>query len=549
MTRQQYFHLALTVFLFVLAIGYNYYIRIAPQTEKYANQINDHLRDLEEEVEAVFNNKDFIKRQLIPPDEIEVNIRETDFNLLESLVEQVYTIAVFQDDSLLFWTNNFVLPDLLDIAGATSERSAKFINSKNGYYELIQQRFNDASIGEYVVCGLIPIKYHFVLESNYLNNEFIASKRIPQEYKLVEKENAYPIKSQNGTTICYLSQEKNLISTIQLQIGLWLYLFAFIVLAVLFNNISRYLIKSGYTWQGAAFLIVSIFGVRFVSVFFNFSSNFSDLLLFSEASKTGLSGSLGDLLINIVLLLWIMVFFHKEFPVRSYDHLSDRTKFSVTTLNYLSILAAIFILTGVFKTLVFNTNLTFDFENVFNLDGQNLFAVTGVILLLVALFLFSHRMMMTIVKIGLSRSRRLIALSIATAVIIPLFLLVDFIIPPVYLLLIAFVFILIFDLFIDSGSTNFTWLVIWLVILSAFPSILLFRYTSFKDRLVRTAYAQELANMKDAIAENAFEELKQNIKSNNFFKQDFPPYPFKLKKETLLRQIDQYYTNQSYLVL
>ena len=67
-----------------------------------------------------------------------------------------------------------------------------------------------------------------------------------------------------------------------------------------------------------------------------------------------------------------MVFFHKEFPVRSYDHLSNRIKFGVTTLNYLSILAAIFILTGVFKTLVFNTSLTFDFENVFNLDGQNL---------------------------------------------------------------------------------------------------------------------------------------------------------------------------------
>jgi len=547
MTRQQYYHLALTIFLFALAIGYNYYIRIVPQTENYAEQINNHLHQLEKDVEAVFDKKDFLKRQLVGSNEIEVDIRDTDFELLENLADQVFTIAVFQDDSLLFWTNNFVLPDWSDIAKATNERSAKFVKCKNGYYELIQQRFIDATIGEYVICGLIPIKYHFVLESNYLNNEFIANSRIPQEYKLIEVENAYPIKTGNGTALCYLSQEKNLISTIQLQIGLWLYLLAFIVLAVLFNNISRYMITSGRPWQGAAFLIVSIFGVRFVSIFFNFSSNFSDLLLFNEASKTGLSSSLGDLLINIVLLLWIMVFFHKEFPVRSYDHLSDRTKFSVTTLNYLSILAAILILTGVFKTLVFSTNLTFDFENVFNLDGQNLFAVTGVILLLVALFLFSHRMMMTILKIGLSRYQRLIALSIATAVIIPLFLIVDFIIPPIYLLLIAFIFILIFDIFIDSGSTNFTWLVIWLVILSAFPSILLFRYTSFKDRLVRIAYAQELANMKDAIAEEAFEELKQSIKSNNFFKKDLPPYPFKLKKEALLKQIDEYYTYQSYL--
>ncbi len=547
MTKQQYYHLALTVFLFGIAIGFNYYIRIAPQTDNYAAQINEHLHHLEKEVAAVFDNKGFIERQLKGVDEIDANLRDDDFAILKSLVEQEFTITVFQGDSLAFWTNNFAFPALSDIAEATSERSSKFINLENGYYELILQRFRNASIGEYVVCSLIPIKYHYSLESNYLSNEFVASKRIPQRYELVNLETPHPIRTQYGATLCFLSQGKNLISKIQLQIGLWLYLLAFIVLAVLFNNISKHLIQKGYPWQGAAFLVISIFGVRFVSIFFDFSSNFSALQLFSETSRTGLSSSLGDLLINIILLLWIMVFFHKEFPVRSYDHLTHRTKFTVTTLNYLSILAAIFTLTGVFKTLVFNTNLTFDFENVFNLDSQNLFAVTGVILLLVALFLFSHRMMMTIVKIGMNRYQRLIALGIATAVSIPLFFIIDFIIPPIYLLLIAFIFILVFDLFIDSGTTNFTWLVIWLVILSAFPSILLFRYNSFKDRLVRIAYAQELAFMKDAIAEKDLGELKGDIEENNFFKKSAPPFPFKLDKETLLKQVDEYYSSRGYL--
>ena len=161
--------------------------------------------------------------------------------------------------------------------------------------------------------------------------------------------------------------------------------------------------------------------------------------------------------------------------------------------------------------------------------------------------LFSHRMMMTIVKIGMNRNQRLTALGIATLVSIPLFFVVDFIIPPIYLLLIAFIFILVFDLFIDQGATNFTWLVIWLVILSAFPSILLFRYNSFKDRLVRVAYAKELANTKDAIAEEAFGKLKKDIENNSFFEKSIPPYPFKLSKETLLKQVDGYYANQSYL--
>ena len=114
-------------------------------------------------------------------------------------------------------------------------------------------------------------------------------------------------------------------------------------------------------------------------------------------------------------------------------------------------------------------------------------------------------------------------------------------------MLIAFIFILVFDLFIDSRATNFTWLVIWLVILSAFPSILLFRYNSFKDQIVRKAYAKELANAKDVIAEDAFRKLKINIESNQFFKNSIPPYPFKIKKALLERKVDEYYSSQPYL--
>lgn len=547
MTKQQYIHLVIIVLLFALATGFNYYIRVVPQTENYAAQINSYLQGLEKDVENIFDDKNFIKRQIDGSGETSAEIRESDFKVLEKLEQQVYTITVFQKDSLLFWSNNLAIPELSDFAGATAERKSRFIKSKNGSYELIFQQFGEMPAGDQVICALIPIRYQYSLESDYLKNEFLANHRIPQQYQLSAQENPFPIISRNGTTLCYLSQEKNLISTMQLQIGLWLYLLAFIALLLLFNNVSGKMIRSGRPWLGAVFLIISIFGVRFISLLFDFSSNFSDLSLFGPTSKTGMSSTLGDLLINIVLLLWIMVFFHKEFPVRSYDHLGVRTRFGVTTLNYLSILAAIFVLTGVFKALVFNTNLTFDFENVFNLDSQNLFAVTGVILLLIALFLFSHRMMLTIVKIGMSREQRLMALGIATAISIPLLFWVNFIISPFYLLLIAFVFILVFDLFIDSGATNFTWLVIWLVILSAFPSILLFRYNSFKDRIMQMTYAEELAVLKDSLAETAFQELKNDIENKSFLEQDIPPFPFKLNKETLLKKVDEHYSNQSYL--
>ena len=138
-----------------------------------------------------------------------------------------------------------------------------------------------------------------------------------------------------------------------------------------------------------------------------------------------------------MLLLWIMIFFHREAKTSSYEHLKLPAKFAITTGSYFSILIGILVITKVFKTLVFNTSITFDFENVFNLDKNSLIALFGVILLLIALFLFGHRMMMAIAKVGLNRYYRLAGLGIATLAVSPFLLSAHLMLPNIYLLMIA----------------------------------------------------------------------------------------------------------------
>ena len=133
--------------------------------------------------------------------------------------------------------------------------------------------------------------------------------------------------------------------------------------------------------------MVVVFGIRYLTSYFGFTDRFSELYLFAKNFDTPLSSSLGDLLINIFILLWMMLFFHREFKTNSFDHLSQRVRFGLTTLNYFSVLLGVLLITGVLKSLVFNTHINFDFDNVFNLDRYSLFAILGVILLLIALFL------------------------------------------------------------------------------------------------------------------------------------------------------------------
>jgi signal transduction histidine kinase len=546
MTKKLLFHLIFACGLLITALIYDFGFSTKTNLKNYADLINNHLHTQEEEVEIFFNNKAFINRQLHESSNEDIITQEQDFSLLKQLSEKDYSITIHKNDSLIFWTNNIILPESSDLSTIGSERYHEFKKLSNGYYELIGQSYKDSDFGKYVVTALIPIQYQFDIESAYLKDNFKVGEEIPSNI-IITQNGKYPIVSKSGKTLCYLENAGAIIDTKTLQNSLWLYLLALMSIISLFHKIAQNLIQRRLIWQGAAFFIITVFGLRLVTYFIGFNTKFEALSLFTKNFDTNLSSSLGDLLINIGLLFWVMAFFHSEFPVRPSNHLSPGTKFRVTALNYLAIFGGILMLTSVFKTLVFSTSLNFDLDNVFDLDLNSVFAVTGLILLLIALFLFSHRMMMTIKKIGLNRNKRLLAIGLAALVCSPFLIYIDFIISPVYLMFLAFFFVLVFDIFIDNNSPNFTWLLIWLVILAAFPSILLFRYNGFKDSLIRKAYAKELTDPKDLIVENSLDKLKTKILSDSLLKSGLTSPPFEIDEASLRKKIDPLFITDNYL--
>ncbi len=544
MTKKLYFHLALACILLIIAIIFDFGFSKKSKLPGFAEKINQHLHQQEAEVEAFFENTSFIKRQLRSGDSYGIN--EKDFKVLKELSEKSYSIAIYRKDSLVFWTNNIILPTVNDRTSIESERVYAFKEQKNGYYELIGQSYGDNELGMYTVTALIPIKYNFGIESNYLRDIFVAAPQIPTKIGL-SKNGPYSIVSSSGKVLCSLDESSKVVDLKVLNTSLWLYLLAFIATVLFFHNVAELFIKKNKILYGAAFFIVSVFGLRLITYLLGFSSKFEELPIFTRNFDTILSASLGDLLINIGLLFWVMAFFHSEFPVRSYNHLKPGTKFRVTALNYLAIFGGILMLTAVFKTLVFDTTLNFDFNNVFELGTNSLLAITGLILLLIALFLFSHRMMMTIKKIALNRYRRLFALSLAALICLPFLIFIDFVISPFYLLFIAFVFVLIFDLFIDSKTVNFTWLLIWLVILAAFPSTLLFRFNGYKDGMIRKAYAKELTDTKDFIVEESLDNLKHKILNDSILKTALPAPDTKIQQSDIRKKIDLLFADDNYM--
>ena len=180
-------------------------------------------------------------------------------------------------------------------------------------------------------------------------------------------------------------------------------------------------------------------------------------------------------------------------------------------MNYLSVVLALLLLISVFKSLVLNSGVPFDFKNVFNLEPYSVVAVMGIILLLFTLFIFCHRMMLSIRQIFLSRQMRLMALGTATILSLPIIYFIDLQIPLHFSALIAFVFILTYDIFVDFENPGLIWLVVWIIFFAGFSSGLLNKYNYDKEIIDELSIARSLATEQDEYAQTAFNTMDATL--------------------------------------
>ncbi len=516
MKKRQIYIVSIIFLMFSLGIGMEFVFSKDRNLRTYAQNIESSLQKKESKVWEILKDTAYIQRMYRGLGTLTTQEQRDDLELLKDLTNRQFNICLYENDSLVFWTNTnvFLQGEQLSVY-AHEEKLTKLQKLKNGHHFLIKENFDFRdSINRYAI-ALIPVRNNFSLESAHLQNRFITDhKQVPKEIVFSKKETEYPIHTINDETIGWIINDGDFKDKSQLKWILVIYLLGFITLGVLINDIAIALVKKYRPWIGAAFLISVIFGIRYLTVYFEFTNNFSSLQSFSETFSTPVlnsTSSLGDLLINIILLLWMMVFFHREFEVQKFEGVSLPIRYGLTGLNYFSIILGILMITGVFKSLVMDSQIAFDFDNVLNLNFYSFLAILGIILLLIALFLFSHRMMLTIVKIGLNKNQRLLAFMVAMLFSIPVILMTDLNLQPLPILLAAVVFIGAFDLFIDYKSPTMTWLVIWLVLFSAFSSLLLFKYNNDKDFKIRKDYAYELANFRDSLAEESFSTLRPQI--------------------------------------
>ena len=468
-------------------------------TKAYASEVQNVLHRSHDDFKEVVQS-DLFQNFLSALSDSGFRSSNTTLNYLQNLHRKAYTILVYQGSELLYWSNNQAYFDgtLADVNG--------FIRLKNGTFYQSSLVINTPS-DAFRISVLIPLKYNPAVESRSLHAYFPSNPYIPKYVEIrLNDQDTSPTHAAPITGI-HTDKQATLYNPKPGKRPISILAFILLVVGILFgaffiHSLCKQISVRTEPWAGAVVLLIVIFLVRWLSIAFDWHSHFDHFFLFKKTIHAPYLGeTLGDLLINIALLLWIVLFFHKQFRFKSFRAYAPIVKIVLSAFNYLTIMLGLLMIVGIFRGLVLFSDFSFDLHKIFLLDFYSLVTLSSAVLILFILFLFTHKLMLNIMSIEVPLNLRFAALFIALACILPCILLSNLDLPALHLMVFFFFYIMLFDVFIDSDTRSFTWMVIWLVVFSAFSSIIIYKYSYDKELTLKRDYARILSQQHDSILE------------------------------------------------
>ncbi len=306
-----------------------------------------------------------------------------DESLLKKEVEKNYFIFFYKitpsnDLVPVFWNTQVIEPDTTLIH---SHNGISFQKLLNGWYVINIKTFRSSSGSFYKMIFLIPVKWNYYVENKYLHNSFVAENNIEKAYDISLTPTRHEIKDAHGKPLFYLQQLSNPIDHDNLLAILLRILAAVLILFFIHKLANFYVERKGFL-RGLLVLLIPVLILRVLSYRFHVPLNFQQLKLFDPTfyGANFLIRSLGDLFINSVLFIWIVLFirFHFTYDYSKIHFKNDFIKYAA--IVFIVALMIVITLIGGYtvESLVADSQISFDVINFFTL---NIYSVIGFIVL------------------------------------------------------------------------------------------------------------------------------------------------------------------------
>lgn len=346
-------------------------------------------------------------------------------SFIDSDFKQKYHFYVYKNDQLKYWTNYRFVPTYAEVKG---QYLSKMFLFRNGYYLTLKTTVAHPKEGQLEVFSLLPVYTQYPINNAYLksgyNPSIIADNTV--KISLTKNKKHRNIFSKDKQFLFSLEPSGKLIA----KQSDWSFIKIILIsLSVLFlglqvNFWAKRLVRNKKFELSFLLFTGYLVGVRLLMLQFGFPANFTNSPLFSPKiyASSMLSPSLGDLLINVSILVGLTIYFSGYyFKSRSYRYLINLSYNKKQRFSVILVLLSFFALQLTFYIL---QTIVIDSQHI-NIDITENIEVTlpkvtvGIIFLLVSglYFFATHVFSRLFIRLNLATNRYVTRDSISVVVL------------------------------------------------------------------------------------------------------------------------------------
>ena len=461
-----------------------------------------------------------------------------------------FFIYGYHNDSLVFWNNNAVI-------GSNNDTAEGFSIRRNQKGAFLRQHARVASLGKgKSIVALFPVMIVYPLENDYLHSHFAASDNIPVSTKFNEQithqPDEYRITIGNNITAGYLVFNKGEIQKWVPDMLLLSMLLAAVLSTVAWLQLMALHITRRRKTRFPAFIILAaiLVALRFGLYKYGLPFHLDTLMLFSPrlyASNT-LLPSLGDLFINILCALWMVIFIARHTPYKTYFagyKIPAARNITVVALSA-GLTGYLFLFTSIVRSIVADSSISFDVTHFYAINVYTTFGLLAIIAIVaiscMVVYLFNVQLQ------ALLQHRWKKYACIALSYIAGSWLIHGISDPfTLYLLAGTIVFVALLDIpsFSLVSRVFEPHMIVWALIICTFSTGIIRYFNDEKERLTRVAFVdQHLSPRHDDLIEQSFDKVAHRIEQDKQLKNFFYK-PTAAGAKSITQHLDQQYFNPS----
>jgi len=475
--------------------------------------------------------------------------------------EKKYGVFLFAEmvsgpHQILFWNNQKILPPDIDFSLADGEH---FQHLQNGYYVLEKHTIKLSGLSSNVIVyAMIPVLYEIEIESSYFPNHFAHSADASKKISLSNTRTNFVVRSLQGKQLFFIERRSRNLLPENDTITVTLRLTAALLLLLYIHFVAASITRKRGIVRGVLFLVVVLLAIRALTYALPNVFYFRQFQLFDPAiyATNWANRSLGDLLINSILLCWIVVFaWFNIGPNQRLPLFLLNKKYRIVAAGVIALSLLVFttfLLADVVRSLVADSKISFYVTDFFSLSFFTIVGFIILALLSLAYYYFS-RLLFRVIAPAFNHNK--LAVHFVLALIGLLFLtfrannsLVLFHLPILLWLMVYTLFLNQEQFVINRFRITVAGLLFWISIFSISLSGIVLKENRDKEWIIRKGIAEKYDQLTDPSSERTL-SIGLRYLDNRFLVANYSRFvdPFKnqyLRDSIINENISSGYINQ-----